>query len=1061
MYRLLLVFLFAFSVKSFCEPIVPEEFPDLDYPIAGTPLKLTGWRIIQKDDPGFAAPDLDDSTWRNIEVGRSLLEQKTGGPWVWYRVAFELPDDWSGYGAMLDLGYASAYDEIFVNGVKCGKFGTPPPNLMHGCSGVYRRYPINPGLLKPGQRNVLAIRLFVGSKGGLYEGPYTLNKIPAGAVFFKFNLKGGGENSLKTMLTEAVHLNNVLCGGEILINPGLICLDAPAEGELLAELQKSDGPVLESKKFPVKLKPGEWHRQLIRFSPISVPGNYFCHLSFGPFTKKLAFRVTDDSARLKFSIPADPGLAGEIHAEFPIKVTPGPLGRYGHREYLPEKGLHDDPDAVDSRTGMAYMVRTGKTQYAPQLFLGNVRPVPKNHDRIGRFHRAAGHNFDALGDAWIYGRVCPNRAGKLNSLTLDSASWTGRSWLWKYENGETLKFTVSTISPAWRAESSCTKLRVFDGCTGFGIGLPSHLAYQARDGIRTVKADTGIKGEDMTANWILAWYNGAPGWDEFDTPYLFVLQKRPQHVKTYMNAALFFENRNGAGLVQGMPLYGAELLLPEKTRSWRDGLPDDAAERCRYWSRVLAAPPLSVARTAKVSYDPDVLLVKDRFSYLSVDDDWQTSPLKIAPVSTTLPLARDIRKAVSCPVSDLMLTTLQGPLLAAGDEAIVYRFDGLLRYIREVRALTPAAEAGKTSAARELYQLIRSHLNDDWAGEVISRGRVLPGGFRVGYTNLLLTRPYLPEALRREFDTKIRAFSDRYLLCPAVPESGEPAIIRLKNPLNGLELAMPNEPNRFGIDMPYFSNLNIYMAWEYSYFFNRPDFLKEHYPLLKAYFNTARNSHDWATLASWDTFSGIRVGNGMQESGGMFCGAAAMARIARELDDLPLSDLAAYQAVMLIVSMDAAVNSSEYLKQRRPFTASHSRLSDIEYSQKAKPAYVAEFNEFVGLSQLIIGSRNPGGSPGGYIESPLPELMRLYQEIWKPFTDDFYDPAYDVPLKRDLRKDDRLTLDAYVYQTTRSPEELKEIFEYRLSLPTDWLRRIADLRSYLDSQSTLSYKKLW
>src|SRR5690606_14584193 len=109
-------------------------------------------------------------------------------------------------------------------------------------------------------------------------------------------------------------------------------------------------------------------------------------------------------------------------------------------------------------------------------------------------------------------------------------------------------------------------------------------------------------------------------------------------------------------------------------------------------------------------------------------------------------------------------------------------------------------------------------------------------------------------------------------------------------------------------------------------------------------------------------------------------------------DDKSTSDAAAYYAVMETIGLQGQVASSEYLRERRPWLQANGKSADIEYVQKIRPQYYAEINSFAGLSQAIIGNHNSGGSPGTFIESPLPELMRLYQEKWTAFTNDFYDP---------------------------------------------------------------------
>src|SRR5699024_3886841 len=160
------------------------------------------------------------------------------------------------------------------------------------------------------------------------------------------------------------------------------------------------------------------------------------------------------------------------------------------------------------------------------------------------------------------------------------------------------------------------------------IGLPTHLAYESNGKVKIVDSKKGIEGHDMTANWVLAWFNGGKGWDEFDTPYLFVLEKRPELVQCKDGSALFFNYPETAGSIQGMPLYGVTLQRPGRTAELVNGLPTDAVKRCDYWSQVLVNAPDEVHRTAQVDYAKDELIVKDEFTYLNIQDDWNTEGLK-------------------------------------------------------------------------------------------------------------------------------------------------------------------------------------------------------------------------------------------------------------------------------------------------------------------------------------------------------------------------------------------------------------------------------------------------
>ena len=1069
------------------QPATQEDYRTLEYPLAAQALLLSNWRAIAGDDPAYAFPDDSIQGWKPVKVGQRLAGQGVNASsWCWYQVDFTLPDAWQGSTLKLDLGRISAYDEVFLNGVQCGSYGTPPPNLVHGCSSIYRQYLLPPERLQPG-KNTLAVRVFLGVHSGMYEGAYTLQPLQKNAISLQLPLKNSGADSMYLMLSEASHLNRVKAADKIrlaprLLNPG----NTPLKAELELKISNADGEeVIAGQSGELFLSPGQWQPLRVETKAPEVPGQYqialMVRVTDGENTRKtFSVTVTDPDENLTFSIPVWNDITP---SPLPVAVTPGPMGRFGPRETDSEGQLVDNLSAVDSRSGPAYSVRTDGNANGPLLFLANVRPVPVAPNKTGRFHRAAGHSYDGVNDAWIFGRVAPNRAGKPAEMQVEDLSWSGRTWQYRYPDGDRLNFTVNLLSPAWMAETPNPKLRVFEGILRHGIGLPTHLAYDNGDGIQVVTASAGIDGSKMASNWVLAWFNEAPGWDEFDVPYLFVLENRPQRIRTYADTALFFEFAENAGRLQGMPLYGVTLLPPADTATWSERLPEEITTRCRYWGRVLAAPPLSLQRSANVDYDRNRLTVRDEVVFDTWKDAWNTTGLPITPLSNMLPLAAssgNLAIGIDRPVRDLQMATLQGPMLAAENSSqLTFAVDGLLDYLREVRVVIPADNPEIQTVQEEFNRILSEAPRTDLLKQpwdiMIGHGRFLTGAMRNDFTNLLLSRTWMKAELRKEIDPIIQQCTEKYLLYTGMPDAQinsqikaefceRPVVSFITHPVSGLKMAIPAPSparNSFGIDSIYWANLTIYIAWLYADTYDRFDWLKEHYPLLMQFFNTARNSHDWATLASWDTFGGFRVGNGLQEGGGIYAGATALARTARKFGDEATASLAAYHAVMQLLNMQGALAASTYRNTCRPWPASHSRAAEIQIVQKLRPFYFAEINELAGLSQALIGVSATASSPGGYIESLLPEIMRPYQEIWGDFTDELYHPKYDRILRTDRRLDGRVTVDSFVYQTTRNPEEIREVFKLRKQLEQDWWKKMPDYRAYLDSLSKITYRKLW
>ena len=82
---------------------------------------------VDADDPSFADPGFDDSGWARIQVPSSLRAAGIDGrPDVfWYRIAFDLPADWSGSSPAIRLGVITRSDETYLNGVRIASANAP------------------------------------------------------------------------------------------------------------------------------------------------------------------------------------------------------------------------------------------------------------------------------------------------------------------------------------------------------------------------------------------------------------------------------------------------------------------------------------------------------------------------------------------------------------------------------------------------------------------------------------------------------------------------------------------------------------------------------------------------------------------------------------------------------------------------------------------------------------------------------------------------------------------------------------------------------------------------
>jgi sialate O-acetylesterase len=143
----------------------------------------TAWRFKTGDNLSWKEENFDDSDWKTIFVP-SFWEAQ-GFKWydgfAWYRTQFYLPDIYTGEQMVLLLGKIDDIDQTFVNGKLIGSIGdwnfdTVPESFNNNNEWeTFRGYYLPSGLLKAGQKNTIAVRVYDGFvDGGIYDGPIGL-----------------------------------------------------------------------------------------------------------------------------------------------------------------------------------------------------------------------------------------------------------------------------------------------------------------------------------------------------------------------------------------------------------------------------------------------------------------------------------------------------------------------------------------------------------------------------------------------------------------------------------------------------------------------------------------------------------------------------------------------------------------------------------------------------------------------------------------------------------------------------------------------------------------------
>jgi hypothetical protein len=140
------------------------------------------WKFRTGDDINRKAISFDDSGWDNIFVPSKWEDQRYRDydGYAWYRKAFDYAGSSDNAKMVLVLGKIDDVDQVFINGVFVGSTGSFP--LKEGGRiytsdewSAFRGYYIPDGVLKKGQANTIAVRVYdSGGGGGIYEGPVGL-----------------------------------------------------------------------------------------------------------------------------------------------------------------------------------------------------------------------------------------------------------------------------------------------------------------------------------------------------------------------------------------------------------------------------------------------------------------------------------------------------------------------------------------------------------------------------------------------------------------------------------------------------------------------------------------------------------------------------------------------------------------------------------------------------------------------------------------------------------------------------------------------------------------------
>lgn len=147
-------------------------------------VNLTGrWKFMTGDNTNWKKPALNDSAWKNLFVPGNWEAQGFGGydGFAWYRKSFYVPAEYANEKMILLMGKVDDIDQTYLNGKLAGEIGDWDPGTLtqnfnqNNEWEIFRAYFLPEGILKPGEENTIAVRVYDGMvDGGIYDGPIGL-----------------------------------------------------------------------------------------------------------------------------------------------------------------------------------------------------------------------------------------------------------------------------------------------------------------------------------------------------------------------------------------------------------------------------------------------------------------------------------------------------------------------------------------------------------------------------------------------------------------------------------------------------------------------------------------------------------------------------------------------------------------------------------------------------------------------------------------------------------------------------------------------------------------------
>ncbi len=181
-------------------------YSSTDYLNADIPLEGY-WKFKLRDSLDWKNSDYNDKNWEKIMVPGYWEVQ--GYPnydgFAWYRKTVFVPEKYRDKDMVLVMGKIDDFDQTYVNGQLIGSTGDFANDTSVVVLGdiwqEFRGYYIPKNLLKFGQKNVIAVRVYDGFRdGGIYQGPVGL--VTQNKYREYWNMRKNGKGILDKLLDK-------------------------------------------------------------------------------------------------------------------------------------------------------------------------------------------------------------------------------------------------------------------------------------------------------------------------------------------------------------------------------------------------------------------------------------------------------------------------------------------------------------------------------------------------------------------------------------------------------------------------------------------------------------------------------------------------------------------------------------------------------------------------------------------------------------------------------------------------------------------------------------------